>query len=83
MVRKVTKAKSKKILVAVSRFGNDPLAVEIAEGATVEEVLDKAGIEVESNQQIFNAGEQVDMEDEVESGDVISIVSPKAAGNRY
>lgn len=84
MVRKAKKKSSrvKKLLVAVSRFGHDPLAVEIAPGATVEDVLDEAGVEVEANQQVFNAGEQVDLADEVESGDVISIVSPKAAGSR-
>jgi len=42
--------------------------------------MDKADVTVESNQQIYNAREQVDFDDEVEQGDVSSIVSPKAAG---
>lgn len=68
--------------VAVSRFGHDPIAVTVSEGATVEEVLDEAGITLAGREVVYNAGEKVSMEDEVEENDVLSIISPKAAGNR-
>lgn len=68
--------------VAISRFGHDPIPVCVADGATVADVLEKADLSLEGNQQVFNAGEQVEMSDIVEDGDVLSIVSPKAAGAR-
>jgi len=37
--------------------GHDPLAVEVAEGATLKTYWIKADVTVESNQQIYNAGE--------------------------
>ena len=68
--------------VMVSRFGHDPIAVAIAEGSTIGAVLDKAGLSLEGSQQLFCAGAEVRSSDVVDDGDVISIVTPKAAGTR-
>lgn len=80
VVKKTKTTRAKNIMLAVSRFGHDPLAVQVPTGSTVDDVLEKAEIDLEENQQVFNAGEPVSGDDEVESGDVLSIVSPKAAG---
>lgn len=68
------------IAVSVSRFGHDPVPVCVPEGATVEDVLEKADIELEGREEIFVAGTKADMDSEVEDKDILSIVTPKQAG---
>lgn len=70
------------IAVAVSRFGADPVALSLPEGSTVGEALSKAGITPSGAEQVFCAGQAADMSAIVEDGDVLSIVTPKAAGTR-
>lgn len=70
------------IAVSVSRFGHDPVPVCVPEGATVEEVLEKAEIELNGREEIFVAGVKADMDSEVEDKDILSIVTPKQAGAR-
>ena len=84
MVKKVVKKVAKKdtIAVTVSRFGHDPLPYAVEEGTTVEEVLELAEIELTGRETVYISGEEVDLEDEVEDKDVLSIVTPKSAGAR-
>jgi hypothetical protein len=82
MVKPAEEGRKDCVAVAVSRFGHDPIPVKLDEGATVEDALSEAGVDLGENQQVFNAGAQVNMNDIVEDGDVLSIVSPKAAGAR-
>lgn len=70
------------IAVAVSRFGHEPIPVCVDEGATVREVLEKAGISLTGREKVYVAGAEATMRDEVEEGDVLSIVTPKQAGNK-
>ena len=67
------------IAVSVVSFGNDPVAVAVPVGSTVAQVLAKAGI-TRGSQEIFVSGETANDGDIVESGDVLSIVTPKQAG---
>ncbi len=84
MVRKAVKEEddSDSIAVAVSRFGHDPVPVSVVEGSTIEDVLDKAGISLTGTEKVYVSGAQVDLEDEVEDKDVISVVTPKQAGSK-
>ncbi len=67
------------ISVAVVSFGNDPIALTLAKGATVADALAKAGI-TRGSQEIFVSGEVAEDADELEDKDVVSIVTPKQAG---
>lgn len=74
--------KEGEICVAVSRFGHDPIPVCLPKGATVEEVLDMAEVELDGREEVFVAGTRADYEDVVEDKDVLSVVTPKQAGSR-
>ena len=81
MVKKVTKNKCE-LAVAVSRFGHEPLPVCVPEGASVRDVLEKAEISLSGREKVYVAGAEASMRDVVEEGDVLSIVTPKQAGNK-
>jgi putative ubiquitin-RnfH superfamily antitoxin RatB of RatAB toxin-antitoxin module len=85
MVRKAAKKEDDEVVglaIAVSRFGHDPIPVTVAEGATVQDVLTKAKIDLSGTEKVFVAGAEVDLQDEVEDKDVISVVTPKQAGSK-
>lgn len=69
------------IAVAVSRLGSDPVPVSIAAGSTVAAALAKAGIEGAKGE-LFVDGSPANLEDVLENGDVLNIVTPKEAGAR-
>lgn len=69
------------IAVSVVSFGNDPVAVCVPVGSTVAFALAKAGI-VRGSQEIFVSGETAEDSDILEAGDVLSIVTPKQAGQQ-
>lgn len=69
------------IAVSVVSFGNDPIALALPVGATVAQALAQAGI-ARSGQEVFVSGETADDNDILESGDVVSVVTPKQAGIR-
>lgn len=79
MVRKNKKAKAE-IAVTVSRFGHDPVVVKLPEGATVADVLEEAEITLSGRETAYCDGAELDTDDEVDNGDLLSIVTPKAAG---
>lgn len=74
---KVTKDET--IAVAVVSFGNDPMPLTLHKGATVADALNAAGITL-ARQEFFVSGEPAESDDELEAGDVLSIVTPKQAG---
>ncbi len=69
------------IAVSVVSFGNDPVALALPLGSTVAVALAAAHI-TRGSQQIFVSGETAADDDILESGDVLSIVTPKQAGTR-
>ena len=79
-MKKVTKTCATDLAIAVSRFGHDPVPMCLEENATVREALDAAEIEIGSNEKLFVAGVEAGMDDVLEDGDVLSIVTPKQAG---
>lgn len=79
-MKKAAKKAVKGLKVFVSRFGHDPITVAVSKGATVEEVLEEAEVELTGREEVFILGEQADMEDEVDDKDVLSVVTPKQAG---
>jgi putative ubiquitin-RnfH superfamily antitoxin RatB of RatAB toxin-antitoxin module len=74
------KTVAKTIAVAVVRLGSDPLPLTMPVGSTVEEAIEKAGIDLPDNAQLFVAGVPADLDSELENKDSISIVTPKQAG---
>ncbi len=82
MVRKSKKETCDELAVAVSRFGHDPIPVCVPEGGTIEDVLDKAGITLTGTEKVYVSGAEVDLDDEVEDKDVVSVVTPKQAGSK-
>lgn len=79
-MKKAAKKVKKGLKVFVSRFGHDPVTVSVENGATVEEVLDEASVELTGREEVFILGERADMDDEVDDKDVLSVVTPKQAG---
>lgn len=75
-----TSPASDNIAVSVVSFGNDPIAVLLPAGSTVAQALAQAQI-TRGAQQLFVSGETADDSDILESGDVLSIVTPKQAGH--
>lgn len=69
------------IAIAVSSFGRETVALSLPEGATVSDALEKAGINLTGREKTYVSGDEVDSDDELEDGDVLSIVTPKAAGS--
>lgn len=80
MVRKGTGASEGEVKVFVSRFGHDPVTVNVPKDSTVEYVLGEAGVEITGTQTVFILGQEANMEDLVDDKDVLSVVTPKQAG---
>lgn len=78
---KVEKTCESDVAVAISRFGHDPVPVCLPEGGTVRAALEKAGIELARGEKVYVAGVEGGDDDILEDGDVLSIVTPKQAGN--
>lgn len=69
------------IAVSVARLGNDPLPVALPVGSTVRDALEKAGVSTTGRStEYFVGGVRADLDDELEDGDVLSLVTPKQAG---
>jgi len=66
--------------VYIARFGHDEIEIEVAEGATVQEVFAKTGYTNSGREVAYVDGVPATMRSIVEDGDVISIVTPKQAG---
>lgn len=70
------------IAVAVSRLGSDVIPVTLSKDATVRDALAKAGVSTSGNVQYFVQGVRADMDDVLEDGDVLALVTPKQAGSK-
>ncbi len=70
------------ITVQIGRFGSTPVTVHVDEDSTVEEALSAAGISPRSTETIWVDGDKANLNDIVEDGDTINIVTPKQAGLR-
>lgn len=66
--------------VKVTRFNQPTKTVEIDEDTTVEEALEKAGIELTSGEEVWINGEQAGLEDYVDDGDILQVVGKMEAG---
>lgn len=70
------------IAVAVSRLGSDVVPVTLPIGATVRDALDKADVSSSTRTEYFVSGVRADMDDVLEDGDVLALVTPKQAGSK-
>lgn len=66
--------------VLVGRFGSEPIAVAITGRSTVLDVLQKAGVELQSSEHVWLNGSRTELMASVKGNDTINIVSPKQAG---
>lgn len=68
------------IAVAVSRLGQDVVPVVLPKDATVRDALSKAGVSTTSATEYFVSGQPAEMDDILDNGDVLALVTPKQAG---
>lgn len=66
--------------VKVARFGSTPVSVQVNRGSAVRDVLDKAGIGLSSTDKVYINSQRVQPNQAVFNGDILSVISPKAAG---
>jgi len=81
---KPTQTKEKKeyqMKVKVAELGGPLKEVDVDEGATVQEVLDKANINTERSKELRINTEKATLDDEVEENDVIQLI-PQVEGGR-
>lgn len=71
------------ISVSVSRFGQSTVQVTVPVDSTVGEVLTASGVSTGRSEQLFVAGVPATMNDIMENGDILSVVTPKQAGQLY
>ena len=69
------------IKVRVSEAGGVFAETEVAEGSTVQQVLNKAGANINTDKQIRVNMEAAELDDTVQHGDTIYVV-PNIKGNR-
>ena len=76
--------KTKKALIdiKVGRFNEKSEIIKVEPGATVEDVLEAADIELNSAESVWVDGEQARMEDQVENGDHLAIIGKKDGGSK-
>lgn len=67
------------IAVSVARMGQEAVPVALPAGATVQDALDKAGVSG-GRAEYFVSGVRADLNDVLEDGDVLALVTPKQAG---
>lgn len=61
------------MIVKARRLGQPSKRVSVDEEATVEDVLDKAGLTLQSGESLFINGDEVELDTEVAGGDQIYI----------
>ena len=81
MVKKQRKVSSDTMIITIAKFGSDPENVTIPTGSTVGDALREAGVTVKKNWELFVDGDDAETKDILENGDILSIVTPKEAGN--
>jgi molybdopterin converting factor small subunit len=69
------------ITVKVARLGTAVQEVALAEGATVQQALDAAGLEVDGNEELRINEDTVSASDELSDGDIVTLV-PKVKGGQ-
>lgn len=80
MKKKTSVSADETIAIAVVSFGNDPIPLTLHKGATVADALAAASITL-GRQELFVSGTAAEATDELEGGDVLSVVTPKQAGS--
>lgn len=68
------------ITVRVGRFGERPRDYTLSTGATVAQALEAAGIALAGETVVVNGEKDINMEDILEDGDVLNLVTSKEAG---
>ena len=68
------------ISVKVATIGGEVKEFNLEEGATVEDALNAYGIDPDSSKKLRVDGEPVDLEDELEDGDYLTVSSKVKGG---
>lgn len=69
------------IEVRVALLGGEVKTLTLSEGATVSDALDRVDIDM-TGKQFYVDGEKADMQDELENGDVLSVVTENTKGGK-
>lgn len=69
------------MVVTIAKFGDDPMNVTVPVGSTVADVLAESGISLTGREKSYVEGEEATSTDVLENADILSIVTPKQAGN--
>ena len=75
-----TAASTSGVEVKVGRFNEPTTTIEVGNDATVQDVLDKAGIELGSSETIWVDGVKAEPADLIEAGDFLQIIGKKEGG---
>lgn len=81
-MQKKANAAGDTITVFVARMGQEPISVTIGKDSTVRQALSEANVTGTNRTEYFVSGVRADMEDVLENGDVLSLTTPKQAGNK-
>ena len=65
--------------VKIARLGTAPVEVTLGRTHTVAAALLAAGIDPSGSEDVWVDGEQTDRDDVVEAGEILTIITPKAA----
>jgi len=80
-MRKTTTETTDTISVEVGRFNEPTRGIDIAEGATIQEVIKVLDITLSDTETLWVDGEKAEANDIVENNDRIQIVGKKEGGN--
>lgn len=68
------------ISVKIGRLGSGTLEFRLPQDTTIGEALSQANIFVEGQEKIMVNGEEATKDDILDSGDIVSLITPKHAG---
>ena len=66
------------MLIQVGKFGSDAEEIRVSSGDTVGDALSASGI-IYNNERLLVNGEEANINDELEDGDVVNVVTSKEA----
>lgn len=70
------------IEVSIVTYGGGVIKVELTAGATVKEAIDEANVTLGASDKVFAGSLEANLSvDEVEDGDILTIVGAKAGGS--
>ena len=79
-MKKATTSRRGELTVKIGRATEPIEEVTLSKGATIEDALEKAGIDVSESESLWVDGEKAEFDSEVEDNDIIQITGKKEGG---